>query len=197
MAPHPGEAILDVGCGTGPLDRLLARRLGDANPITAIDMNPCYLKEAEAFAAEEGRQARFAFCRAAPRSCRSPMPRLGRSFLSPCSRSATPIAQSPRWCGLPHRPGGSALSSARSICRNGGTSTYPSRSAGMVAAQIHDGDDRPEPRQHVGYRKDNGALLGLTHCLFHRSTIWGKRAQPAYPRMNPARSADGSAAVST
>src|SRR5215831_10751631 len=22
----------------------------------------------------------------------------------------------------------------------------------MVAAQIHDGDDRPEPRQHVGYR---------------------------------------------
>jgi hypothetical protein len=22
----------------------------------------------------------------------------------------------------------------------------------MVAAQIHDADDRPEPRQHVGYR---------------------------------------------
>lgn len=41
----------------------------------------------------------------------------------------------------------------------------------MVAAQIHDADDRPEPRQHVGYRNDNGALLGLTHYLFHRSTI--------------------------
>src|SRR5262249_590848 len=31
----------------------------------------------------------------------------------------------------------------------------------MVAAQIHDADDRPEPRQHVGYRhlrNRNGAL---------------------------------------
>ena len=28
MAPKPGEAILDVGCGAGSLDRLLARRLG-------------------------------------------------------------------------------------------------------------------------------------------------------------------------
>jgi hypothetical protein len=30
----------------------------------------------------------------------------------------------------------------------------------MVAAQIHVADDRPEPRQHVGYRLENrnGAL---------------------------------------
>ena len=43
MAPKPGEAILDVGCGAGSLDRLLARRLGAANPITAIDTNPFLL----------------------------------------------------------------------------------------------------------------------------------------------------------
>src|SRR5436190_19790517 len=54
IAPKPGEAILDVGCGAGSLDRLLAERLGDANPITAIDVNPFWLREAEALAAEDG-----------------------------------------------------------------------------------------------------------------------------------------------
>jgi SAM-dependent methyltransferase len=54
IAPRPGETILDVGCGAGSLDRLLAHRLGGTNPITAIDLNPFYLKEAEALAAEEG-----------------------------------------------------------------------------------------------------------------------------------------------
>jgi SAM-dependent methyltransferase len=54
MAPRPGEAILDVGCGAGSLDRLLATRLGAANPITALDANPFWLAEAEALAAAEG-----------------------------------------------------------------------------------------------------------------------------------------------
>ena len=54
MAPRPGEAILDVGCGAGSLDRLLAARLGAANPITALDANPFWLAEAEALATEEG-----------------------------------------------------------------------------------------------------------------------------------------------
>jgi SAM-dependent methyltransferase len=54
IAPQPGEAILDVGCGDGSLDRLVADRVAGANPITAIDMNPFYLSEAEVFAAEEG-----------------------------------------------------------------------------------------------------------------------------------------------
>ncbi len=58
MAPQPGEAILDVGCGSGALDRLLAKRLGPdssigANAITAIDANPFWLREAEALAAED------------------------------------------------------------------------------------------------------------------------------------------------
>jgi len=50
IAPQPGEAILDVGCGAGSLDRPLAHRLGTANPLTALDANPFWLKEAEALA---------------------------------------------------------------------------------------------------------------------------------------------------
>ncbi len=47
IAPRPGEAILEVGCGAGSLVRLLAKRLGGANPITAADINPFLLREAE------------------------------------------------------------------------------------------------------------------------------------------------------
>ena len=54
LAPRPGEAILDVGCGAGSLDRLLAPRLGKANPVTAIDTNGFLLREAEALAKAEG-----------------------------------------------------------------------------------------------------------------------------------------------
>jgi SAM-dependent methyltransferase len=54
IAPRPGEAILEIGCGAGSLVRLLARRLGDANPITAADVNPFLLDEAAQLAEAEG-----------------------------------------------------------------------------------------------------------------------------------------------
>jgi len=53
IAPQPGETILDIGSGSGALDRMLAR-LCPANPITAIDVNPFLQREAMALAAEEG-----------------------------------------------------------------------------------------------------------------------------------------------
>ena len=61
ISPAPGETILDVGCGSGALDRRLARRFGDANPITATDVNPFLLREAAALAAEDGVAHRIAF----------------------------------------------------------------------------------------------------------------------------------------
>jgi ubiquinone/menaquinone biosynthesis C-methylase UbiE len=61
IAPAPGEAILDVGCGAGSLDWQLAHRLGRANPITAVDANPFWLAEAAALAAEEGLADRIRF----------------------------------------------------------------------------------------------------------------------------------------
>ena len=54
IAPRPGEAILEIGCGAGSLVRLLARRLGTANPITAADVNPFLLREAAQLAEADG-----------------------------------------------------------------------------------------------------------------------------------------------
>jgi SAM-dependent methyltransferase len=61
MAPAAGETILDVGCGSGALDRLLARRFGRDNPITATDVNPILLREAAELAAEDGVADRITF----------------------------------------------------------------------------------------------------------------------------------------
>ena len=54
MAPRPGEAILDVGCGAGSLDRLLARRLGSgqrrsrrSTPIRSCCARPQALAKAD------------------------------------------------------------------------------------------------------------------------------------------------------
>jgi SAM-dependent methyltransferase len=54
IAPQPGESVLDIGCGTGSLSRLLAQWTGGANPITAVDISPYLLREAAALAAEDG-----------------------------------------------------------------------------------------------------------------------------------------------
>jgi SAM-dependent methyltransferase len=54
IAPRPGEAILEIGCGAGSLVRLLARRFGTANPITAADVNPFLLREAAHLAEADG-----------------------------------------------------------------------------------------------------------------------------------------------
>jgi SAM-dependent methyltransferase len=54
IAPRPGETILEIGCGAGSLVRLLARRLGTANPITAVDVNPFLLGEAAQLTKAQG-----------------------------------------------------------------------------------------------------------------------------------------------
>ncbi len=64
IAPAPGETILDVGCGSGALDRMLAERFGAANPITAADVNPFLLREAEQLAAANGLANAITFRRA-------------------------------------------------------------------------------------------------------------------------------------
>jgi ubiquinone/menaquinone biosynthesis C-methylase UbiE len=51
---HLGETILDVGCGSGVLDRWLARHTGGAHRITAVDIHRTLLREAAALATKEG-----------------------------------------------------------------------------------------------------------------------------------------------
>jgi len=49
-----GETILEVGCGSGVLDRWLARYTRQANPIIGVDVNRYLLREATALAMQEG-----------------------------------------------------------------------------------------------------------------------------------------------
>lgn len=53
-APQPGERVLDLGCGTGIVAREVARRLGTAATITAVDASPAMLAVARDTAAREG-----------------------------------------------------------------------------------------------------------------------------------------------
>jgi SAM-dependent methyltransferase len=63
IAPTTGEPILDVGCGSGALDRALARRLGAGTPITAMDLNQGLLSEAIDLAQSDGLGERIRFIR--------------------------------------------------------------------------------------------------------------------------------------
>jgi ubiquinone/menaquinone biosynthesis C-methylase UbiE len=61
MGVTTGASILDVGCGSGALDRKLATQLGPGASITATDVNHFLLREAEAIATEEGLGDRITF----------------------------------------------------------------------------------------------------------------------------------------
>jgi ubiquinone/menaquinone biosynthesis C-methylase UbiE len=56
-----GQVVLEVGCGTGVLDRWLARRTGGANRIVGVDINPFLLGEAMALARREALEQLIAF----------------------------------------------------------------------------------------------------------------------------------------
>ncbi len=51
---QPGESVIEVGCGTGVLDRWMAQRMEGRNKIVGVDVNPFFLREAAALVAREG-----------------------------------------------------------------------------------------------------------------------------------------------
>jgi ubiquinone/menaquinone biosynthesis C-methylase UbiE len=51
---RPAETVLEVGCGSGVLDRWLAHHTGRANPIVGVDINRYLLQEAGALSRKEG-----------------------------------------------------------------------------------------------------------------------------------------------
>src|SRR2546427_8222663 len=62
MHLQPAETILDVGCGSGVLDRWLARHTGGAHRITAVDIHRTLLREAAALAPTEGLAEHIEVC---------------------------------------------------------------------------------------------------------------------------------------
>jgi SAM-dependent methyltransferase len=64
MAPGPDARVLDVGCGSGALDRMLAQSLGASARIVAADVNPFFLTEARALAEKAGLADRISFVEA-------------------------------------------------------------------------------------------------------------------------------------
>lgn len=58
---QPGESVLEVGCGTGVIDRWMARRTEGRNKIVGVDVNPYFLREAKALAAKDGLQGLVQF----------------------------------------------------------------------------------------------------------------------------------------
>jgi ubiquinone/menaquinone biosynthesis C-methylase UbiE len=60
MALGAGDTVLDVGCGSGALDRLLAARLTNGR-IVATDVNQFLLREAQPLADAEGVGGRISF----------------------------------------------------------------------------------------------------------------------------------------
>lgn len=56
-----GEAVLEVGCGSGALVRWLARHTGGANRVVGVDVNRYLLREAMALARRDGVEGAIEF----------------------------------------------------------------------------------------------------------------------------------------
>ena len=51
---RPGEAVAEIGCGSGVLIRWLARQTAGANQILGVDMNRYLLREAASLIEKDG-----------------------------------------------------------------------------------------------------------------------------------------------
>lgn len=58
-APTPGERVLDVGCGTGIVARLVAPRVGPEGEVVGLDPNPKMLEVARRLPAPDGATVRW------------------------------------------------------------------------------------------------------------------------------------------
>jgi SAM-dependent methyltransferase len=61
MALSPGDAVVEVGSGSGAVCRWLAARTDGRNPITGVDVSPYMVREAEALAAKAGLADQISF----------------------------------------------------------------------------------------------------------------------------------------
>jgi len=57
----PGQSVVDYGCGPGMLSLELARRVGEAGRVHAVDLNELFLTRAREHAKQQGLDGRIAF----------------------------------------------------------------------------------------------------------------------------------------
>lgn len=50
-APAPGERVLDIGCGTGPMTVTIADRVGPTGAVVGVDISPLLIEQAQRSAA--------------------------------------------------------------------------------------------------------------------------------------------------
>lgn len=61
LDPQPGEHILEVGCGSGVICRLVAARLQAGGSVVGVDISPAILVEARKYALQAGLGGQIAF----------------------------------------------------------------------------------------------------------------------------------------
>ena len=61
LAPRPGERVLEVGCGSGVLCRLVAPLLQPGGYVTGLDISQGFLIQAQGYARQEGLAGRIMF----------------------------------------------------------------------------------------------------------------------------------------
>jgi SAM-dependent methyltransferase len=61
VAPTAGERVLEVGCGSGEVTRVLARYAGGAEPVVGVDVNRYLLREAASLARAQDLAERVRF----------------------------------------------------------------------------------------------------------------------------------------
>ena len=140
IAPKPGETILEVGCGAGSLVRLLARRLGKGNPITAADVNLFLLGEAAQLAESEGLAGTIQFTKGNAEA----LPFEDNSY--DCVYSVTVFEE----CDASR-----AIAEAMRVVRPGRAGRARSRYAAMVEPRAARGDP-PKGRGAASFRRTVG-----------------------------------------
>jgi len=61
LDPHPGEYILEVGCGSGVLCRLIAPDLQPAGEMLGLDISPHFVEQARKYALQPGVASQIKF----------------------------------------------------------------------------------------------------------------------------------------
>jgi ubiquinone/menaquinone biosynthesis C-methylase UbiE len=80
LAPAPGEEILEVGCGSGVLCRMIAPRLQPGGCVVGIDISAQFLHEARKYAFQQGLDGQIEFECGAGESLPYPNATFDRAF---------------------------------------------------------------------------------------------------------------------